>query len=301
MISNPNQVVRFDWAMKHLLRDKANFDILEGFLCALLPEDVEILEILESESDQELAHLKYNRVDILVKNTLGEHIIIEVQNQHEAYYLQRLLFGTSKLIVEQLDLGQDYGNVAKVISISILYFNMGRGDDYVYHGKTEFRGLHNDTPLKLRKRTETDGEIRYPNVNEGREIFPEYYLIQVERFEDEIKSPLDEWIYMLKNDTVREDFRSKNIDKARRKLNVMNMEEERRRRYEKYLMLLMSERTVLADAEKKGLKQGLEQGLEQGERKKQLEIAHNMLKAGMSHEQISAITGLSHEEVDNVT
>ena len=43
--------IRFDWAMKHMLRDKANFDILEGFVSVLLGEEIKIEEILESESN----------------------------------------------------------------------------------------------------------------------------------------------------------------------------------------------------------------------------------------------------------
>ena len=59
-------VVRFDWAIKHILRDKANFDILEGFLSALLEDDnIKILSILESETNQEKELDKYNCVNIL--------------------------------------------------------------------------------------------------------------------------------------------------------------------------------------------------------------------------------------------
>ncbi len=44
------QIVHLDWAIKTILRDKANFGILEGFLSALLEEDVEIIELLENET-----------------------------------------------------------------------------------------------------------------------------------------------------------------------------------------------------------------------------------------------------------
>ncbi len=61
--------IRFDWAIKRLLRQKANFGILEGFLSELLKEDVKISEILESESNKEREDGKFNKIDILVKNT----------------------------------------------------------------------------------------------------------------------------------------------------------------------------------------------------------------------------------------
>jgi hypothetical protein len=60
--------ISFDWAMKKLLRSKANFEILEGFLCELLKDNIHILEILESESNKENSRDKFNRVDLKVKN-----------------------------------------------------------------------------------------------------------------------------------------------------------------------------------------------------------------------------------------
>ena len=50
-----DRYIRFDWAIKRLLRQKANFDVLNGFLTVMLREEVRILEILESEGNQESA------------------------------------------------------------------------------------------------------------------------------------------------------------------------------------------------------------------------------------------------------
>jgi predicted transposase/invertase (TIGR01784 family) len=91
-------VISFDWAMKKLLRSKANFEILEGFLGELLKESLKILEILESESNKEDRKDKFNRVDLKVKNDKNEIIIIEIQYEREFDYLQRILFGMSKVI-----------------------------------------------------------------------------------------------------------------------------------------------------------------------------------------------------------
>jgi predicted transposase/invertase (TIGR01784 family) len=123
---NTRPLVSFDWAIKHLLRDKANFDILEGFLTALLRQELTILSLLESESNQEDRSDKFNHVDLLVENDQHELIIIEVQSNREIHYLERLLYGTSKLIVENLNLGDDYHQIKKVISVSILYFLLAK-------------------------------------------------------------------------------------------------------------------------------------------------------------------------------
>ena len=63
--------IRFDWAMKRLLRDKANFAVLEGLMTTLLGEKITIRKLLESESNQENEYDKYNRVDILAEDSRG--------------------------------------------------------------------------------------------------------------------------------------------------------------------------------------------------------------------------------------
>ena len=144
-----NQVIRFDWAMKRLLRNKANFSVLEGLLTTLLGEKIVIQKLLESESNQETEFDKYNRVDMLAEDSKGELILIEVQNNSEYAYFQRMLFGTSKLVTEYIERGDNYDKVRKVYSVNIVYFELGHGKDYVYHGKTEFRGIHTNDLLEL--------------------------------------------------------------------------------------------------------------------------------------------------------
>ena len=38
MMEQKDRYIRFDWAVKRLLRNKANFGVLEGFLTVLLGE-----------------------------------------------------------------------------------------------------------------------------------------------------------------------------------------------------------------------------------------------------------------------
>ena len=58
------KLISFDWAIEKILRSKANFGILEGFLSELLYTDISILAMLESEANQETQDNKFNRVDI---------------------------------------------------------------------------------------------------------------------------------------------------------------------------------------------------------------------------------------------
>ena len=119
--------IRFDWAMKRMLRNKANFGVLEGLLTTLLEEKITIRHMLESGSNQEEEYDKYNRVDMLAENSKGELILVEVQNNNEFAYFQRMLFGTSKLVTEYIKRGEGYQNVRKIYSVNIVYFSLGHG------------------------------------------------------------------------------------------------------------------------------------------------------------------------------
>ena len=224
------QLVSFDWAIKRLLRSKANFVVLEGFLSELLFDDIKIIEVLESESNKDDEKDKFNRVDIKVKNSKGELIIVEVQFNDELDFFQRVLYATSKTICEHLYEGDEYTKVVKIISINILYFDLGEGKDYIYKGQTTFHGFHNKKVLKLNKEQKEAFKKELPS-----DIFPEFYIIKVNNFDNVAKSPLDEWMYLFKNSAVKSNFKAKGIKEAGRALDKMKMTKEERQAYDRYL------------------------------------------------------------------
>ncbi|WP_051203645.1 PD-(D/E)XK nuclease family transposase, partial [Hugenholtzia roseola] len=212
------RLIRFDWAVKKLLRNKANFVVLEGFLSELFFEDIKIEKILESEGNQETEQDKYNRVDILVQNAKNELVIVEIQNTYEIDYFHRMAYGASKALTENLSLGQSYSEIKKVISVNIVYFDLGQGKDYVYKGTTNFQGLHEKDLLQLsNKQQET---FTKQNISD---IFPEYYIIKVNQFNDVAKDTLDEWVYFLKNSEVKDSFKAKGLVEAKEVLDVMRL------------------------------------------------------------------------------
>ena len=183
------KLISFDWAIKKLLRSKANFGILAGFLSELLFTDITIIETLESETNKESRDNKFSRVDIKVKDAQGQLILIEVQYSREQDYLLRVLFETSKCITEHLKENLPYSEVAKVISVSILYFDFCKGEDYIYHGTTEFIGIHNHQKLQL-----NSAQRKLFNTDKVADIFPEHYIINIKNFSNIAKNTLDEWI-----------------------------------------------------------------------------------------------------------
>ena len=301
---NENELIRFDWAIKNMLRNKANFDILEGFLSALLKEDIKVLKILESESNKEEEKQKFNRVDLMVEDGQGRKIIIEIQNQREADYIERLLWGASKAVVESVEAGNFYKDVAKVISISILYFNLGLGKDYVYYGKTEFKGMNTGEPLIVKEKAKVVEQAEKTVYKVKENTFPEYYLIKVNAFEDIVKEDIDEWIYLFKHNKIKDEFRSKNIKKAMEKLSILKMNKEDRKAYERYLVSVAIELDVMETAREEGLEEGIdigiEKGMEKGMEKRNLEVAQNMLSLGVDTAIIEKTTGLTKAEIEKL-
>lgn len=282
-----NRYIRFDWAAKRILRDKANFSVLEGFVSVLLNQEIKIEEILESEGNQEQEDSKFNRVDIMAKNDKGELIIIEIQLSRQVHYLERILFGVGKAISDHITKGDSYKNVKKVYSISILYFDLGEGDDYIYHGQTVFRGVHTGDVFELSERDRNLLNMRSP-----KEVFPEYYLIRVNEFDKVATTPLEEWIDYLKNGNVRPDTTTPGLKEANEKLNYMQMSREERLAYEHYLDNLRIEEDCLESAKLEGRAEGRAEA--------QIEMARNLKSMGIPSDVITKATGLSPEDINRL-
>ena len=176
-----------------------------------------------------------------------------------------------------------YAKIKKIISVSIVYFDLGHGEDYAYLGQTQFIGLNKKDVLKLNR---TQQELY--RTEKIADIYPEYYILKVNQFDDVTRNAIDEWIYFFKNE----------------ELDIMKMPEEERRDYEEYLESLRYQASMYESSykvgEMKGRKEGREEGREKGAKDKAVEIAKKALAKGNSIEFISEITGLSKEEIEKL-
>ena len=290
-----DRYIRFDWAIKRLLRNKANFGVLEGLLTVLLGKEIHILDILESESNQQSEEDKFNRVDIKACDSENEIIIVEVQVTRELYYLERILYGVAKAITEQIELGHIYSEVKKVYSISILYFDIGKGNDYLYHGQNSFVGVHTGDLLQVTTKEKDAIVRRLPS-----EIFPEYFLIRLNEFDKVAVTPLEEWLDYLKNGHIRPDTTAPGLAEARQKLIYYNMDAAEREAYDRHVDAIMIQNDVLGTAKLEGLLEGRAEGRAEGEMKGRVEVARNLKKMGLPLDTIIQSTGLSVEEIDQL-
>jgi len=251
--------IRFDWAAKRLLRQKSNFVVLEGLLSTLLNDNIKIVRMLESESNKEDLEDKFNRVDMLAENNRGELVIIEVQNNRELDYFHRILYGVSKTITEYMHGGDEYAHVRKIYSVSIVYFDLGQGKDYVYHGRTEFRGIHNNDILQLTVRQQE--QFKYKEIGD---LYPEYYILRVDEFDGKAVTPLDEWISFLKTSEIPENAKAPGLAEARERLKRDAMSKGERQAYEAHLEALRYQKSVIKTGIIEGRAEGLAEGRAEG-------------------------------------
>ncbi|MCI5211167.1 MAG: hypothetical protein D3910_20825 [Candidatus Electrothrix sp. ATG2] len=138
------------------------------------------------------------------------------------------------------------------------------------------------------------------------QIFPEYYLIKVNSFNDIAKDSLDEWIYFLKNEEIKEGFQARGLKKAKHELDIMKLPDTERRAYERHRenlhyrasMFESSYTAAVLEGRIEGKKEGLKEGEQRGEKKKALQIARKLLQTGtLDIKTIADMTEMTEEEV----
>lgn len=206
-------------------------------------------------------------------------MLVEVRLDSETDFFQRMLFGVSKLITEYIRKGEPYGTIRKVYSINIVYFSLGQGKDYVYEYRGGFIGIHEKDVLQP-----TFVQKRRFNIEAIGDIFPKYYILKVNNFNDVAKDTLDEWVYFLKNSEVKEGFKAKGLDKAKEKMRYESLSEEDKRIYDRFQENRRIETSVNDTAR-----------LE-----KTVEIAKNAILEGLDNTTISKITGLTVEFIEGL-
>jgi hypothetical protein len=301
-------LIRFDWAVKRLLRHKADFVVVNGFLTSLLGHEVRIISTLESESNAQHASDRINRVDMLVEDNEKRKYIIEVQITTEVDYFHRMLYSASKVVTEYIRKGDKYGDIVKVFSINIVYFSLGQGSDYAYHGVTEFRGMNQEDVLQL-----SQTQCARFGIGIISDIFPEYYILRINQFDDVARTPLSEWIYFLKHGKIPQEFSAPGLDEARTRLAYDDLPSAERDAYNTFIEELDYEEGVLdhykteglfeghakghAEGRAEGLAEGLAEGHAKGHAKALQQTAAALKKAGVALDTIIQATGLSAEEI----
>ncbi|MDR1169673.1 MAG: Rpn family recombination-promoting nuclease/putative transposase [Prevotellaceae bacterium] len=278
-----SNLICFDWAAKRLLQQKSNFVVMEGLLSALLDEDIRIVRILESEGNQETASYEFNRVNMLAENGKGELVVVEVQNSRELSYFYQMLYGVSRAMTKYIWKGDEYEKIKKRYSLNIVYFDLEQSGDYLYSEGVTFTGVHTKDELIL---TERQRELLiYGNTGN---IVTESYIIRVNEFNENVVTPLDEWILFLKTGEIPENASAKGLAEARDCLQVDKLSKEERKAYKAYMESVLFEKRVIQTA------------ILEGQVEEKVSVIMESAKAGLPIETIVAITGLTTDIVSDI-
>ena len=199
----------------------------------------------------------------------------------------RMLFGASKLVTEYINRGEGYEKVRKVYSVNIVYFSLGHGKDFVYHGKTEFVGIHNGDVLEL-----SPFQKQTFKVDKVSQLYPEYYILKVNDFNRVAKTPLEEWIYYLNTGNVPENATAPGLDTVKEQLKLDRMNREELRAYYKHLdnIVILRDNIMTERAE----------GRAEGRAEEKTAIARNLKALGLTTAQIAQATGLTEDEIRRI-
>ncbi len=285
-------LISFDYAIQYLLKDKRDYEIVEGFISAILSSSgyppVKIKALLDSVSNKEEAGLKRSIADLVVADEQGSMYIIEIDRAYTSLFLNKACFNTSRLIVDSIASGADYSQIRKVIHINLLYFPFSNMKKPMYHGRTIFHEIDTEHPFNMHLEDMSARSFDAANV------LPEYFIISVPLFNDVVRNEIDEWLYMVKHSTVKEEFKSPYMKKVADRLSVLKMSPAEQRAYLEHRGKTLKERDYLVSAEEKGK----EKGIVEGKAEQAREMAREMLAGNEPMERIIKYTKLSKEEIE---
>ena len=287
---NEKTLVAFDYAIKYLLKDKGDYDIVEGFISIILSSQgyspVKIKALLETETNRERGDLKRSIADLIVEDEQGNKYIVEIDRSYTSLFLNKACFNTSRLIVDSISNGEDYSTIKKIIHINLLYFPFVGMKSPMYHGKTLFHELDTDHPQNVHIM-----DIGMQTFD-AHNIFPEYFVISLPLFDDIIQNEMDEWLYMMKHSEVKQDFKSPYMKRIEERLNLLKMNPVERNIYRADRNVTLKERDYIVSAEEKGMEKGIAEGIKK--------TAINMLNQNLDIKLISSVTGLSISDIQKL-
>ena len=283
-----------DFGFKLLFGTPMNKDLLIGFLNALLRDEAEITDVTYLNAEQ-LGRSEGDRkavFDVYCENVKGERFIVEMQKARQKFFKDRSVFySTFPMIREQAKAGDWDYELKSVYTVGILnfVFDEDKDDEEYYHH-----------------------EVKLMDVERKEVFYDKLTFIYLE-----MPKMFEKWMFVLKNLATLLDRPAALQERVFKRLfeaaEIARFTETEMKDYEESLKNLRDLGNVLDTAKEEGLKEGLKkgrkeglkegrreglkEGLKEGEKRKSIEIAKNLLGAGIADEVIAASTGLCMEEI----
>lgn len=278
-----------DFGFKLLFGTPANKEFLIAFLNSLFEGEPEIVDISynntevfgQSPDDRKAVY------DLYCETTTGSHIIVEMQNAYQRYFLDRTIYYSSFPMQAVAKKGDWDYRLPPIYTVSFLNFRM---NDYL--DDPDFKHV-----------------VRLMDVDTKKVFFDKltYIYLEMPKFNkelSELRGFADSWLYIIKNLALLNEkpapFRDKIFERFFKAAEIARFTPDQRIAYEVSLKSMRDYNNTVRSAEELGLKKGIEEGIKEGEKSKALSIARNLRSMGLPVSEIAAATGLPEIEINQL-
>lgn len=281
-----------DFGFKMLFGTEMNKELLISFINSLL-SGKEVIHDLTYLNTEHLGTSEADRravFDVYCENECGEKILIEMQRGEQQFFKDRSLYYATFPIREQGEKGEWDYRLKAVYVIGILNFKFDSEDDNYYHHEVQLMDVFTK-------------QVFYDKLT--------FIYLEMPKFnksEDELVTMFDKWLFVLRNLSRLMERPAALQDRVFTRLfeaaEIAKFTKEQYEAYEESLKVYRDWQNTIVTAEQKGMAKGLEKGLAEGIAKGRMEQnianARSMKLAGLDHEIISQVTGLSKDEIDKL-
>lgn len=285
-----------DFAFKKLFGTEVNKDLLISFLNALLSGEEEIKDLTYLNTEHLGEHEEERKAvfDVYCVNEKGERFLVEMQKAEQRFFKDRSVYYSTFPIREQGPKGNWNYELKAVYTIGILNFSFDDSDPNYYHHEVKL------VDMKTMK-------VFYDKLT--------YIYLEMPKFrktENELENLFEKWLYAISHLPALMErpkaLREAVFEKFFRVAEIACFTQQERVAYEGSLKNYRDWYSIAETAEYRGWERGHSRGLSEGRAEGRAEgrneekrlIAENMIKMGMTVDDVCRITGLSMEEVENI-
>lgn len=283
---------KVDFVFKKIFGNEQHPEILISFLNAVIQSDdpIKSVEIKNTDIEKEYINAKFSHLDIRALTNRDKQINIEIQVRDEYNMVKRSLYYWSKMYDSQLERKGRYESLKRTICINVL--------DFSFLSDDKFHSVYRLKDIKTNEELTDVMEIHFIELPKAKNTVTDNNILQA-------------WVNFINNPGQTE-IKNQEMQDAMNELVRLSSDKDERFLYEKRLESIIElnssmdsgfKRGIEQGIEKgraEGLKRGIEQGIEKGKIETSLQIAKNLLKAGMDIETICSATKLTREEIEQL-
>lgn len=282
-----------DWGFKHIFGQDINKEIMIAFLNSLFEGEhvISDLTFLNTEQQPETRDSRCIIYDIYCTTDDGRHIIVEMQNRNQPFFIERTVYYAARAISTQGERG--YGWDYDIDAVYAIFFMN-------FTTKSLEPKFRSDFLL-------SDRDTHRPLTDKLRLVYLQMPLFKTG--EHECDSLFDCWIYTLQNMEILDRMPFLARDAVFRKLaevgDISTLSREDRIKYDSSIKRIRDTlavyRGAVQEGMEKGMTQGIQKGMAQGVAQGVADTLRKFIANGMSVEQVAATMGMSVEKVRSIT